>query len=306
MLAYKQFLTLLFLATFQHAFSQKVFHLTISLDSTIDSRKIFCAYDNGKDTVHLKNEFVNNQCNISGNFYSDSVSFSIYYTNPQHAYCSNTFHIGTGPAKIRLTDTTKTTNGSQLKYESIVNVHPLIDTTFNRLNTQFYLFRKKEAEAMSELWEKRAKHTIREDTFELLNQQYFRALNDRSIIFLEKHPNDYFSFWLFHQQVEMPSLVVFRGDTTCFKSLLLSFTSTFPSFYTTSFEGQKIINELEGLIRSKDSNQVALPFSLKSINGKTVRLNDFKGKYILLDFWASWCQPCRQNNPVLKAINNEI
>ncbi|HSN09387.1 MAG TPA: hypothetical protein VLS85_10120, partial [Hanamia sp.] len=77
-LAYKQFLILLFLIAVQPAFSQKVFHLTISLDSSIDSRKIFCAYDNGKDTVYLKNEFVNNRCNISYNFYSDSVSFTVY------------------------------------------------------------------------------------------------------------------------------------------------------------------------------------------------------------------------------------
>lgn len=66
-------------------------------------------------------------------------------------------------------------------------------------------------------------------------------------------------------------------------------------------EGKKFYDFIEGIKNSAIGKQVA-DFTLSDPQGNPVNFGQFKGKYVMIDFWASWCVPCRKSFPTMRRI----
>ncbi|HEX8328072.1 MAG TPA: TlpA disulfide reductase family protein [Hymenobacter sp.] len=128
--------------------------------------------------------------------------------------------------------------------------------------------------------------------FEALNKEYGQVY----VNFIRENPNSWVSLYGLEgmQMMEVPQYAVVGPLYNALSPTLKN-----------SPVGRRY-GELVEKLRAVALGAQAPAFTQKTPDGKPVSLADYRGKYVLVDFWASWCGPCRKENPAVIKLYNEF
>jgi thiol-disulfide isomerase/thioredoxin len=124
---------------------------------------------------------------------------------------------------------------------------------------------------------------------------YFEEIREAYVDFFKQKPQSYVTaYYLSINVLEMNQ----GGIST---EVLENYYDSFPGYVKSSLYGDKIVEELKKRKIAVPGTK-AIDFTKPDLNGKPLLLSSFRGKIVLLDFWGSWCVPCRKGNPHLKEL----
>jgi peroxiredoxin len=139
------------------------------------------------------------------------------------------------------------------------------------------------------------------------NSNIQKELKDMMVKYPDTHPKSFISALIVLDMFRSPEF-----DAAKVRKLYNSFDADLQNTKI----GKKIKTQLEGVEKAKKETapktisatvgQMAPDFSAKTPQGATVSLKESLGKVTVIDFWASWCGPCRKENPAVVALYNEL
>jgi cytochrome c biogenesis protein CcmG, thiol:disulfide interchange protein DsbE len=114
-----------------------------------------------------------------------------------------------------------------------------------------------------------------------------------------------FYFWLIAiVAIFLGANKIYKDYTT--KQIIERSFGSVPEVVNTPSTGEDLNNNGEKPAKNSEGMPLVPDFTLKDENGIEYSLSDYSGKVVIINFWASWCPPCRREMPEFQKLNDEV
>lgn len=270
------------------SFCQQPFTLKISVPATFPLNRLSVSYNDGITSKELRKEDVKREMLITGKLHSLYGSVNLVMEEDsasKHSF--EMFFFGAGNSAIQVPGGNVFTNAQLTNvFNAKENGKDMMDAYCRKeFNTAMDFMRANE----SQFGPNRALFVEAAKKFDTV---YMKKLS-----FINANTSLFYSFRLYHQLFpELQRILPLDTLMTTFRQ--------FPDSYKNTDEGQYLLD----LILKQDTIKnmlIAADFNVLDINRNTVSLKQLKGKYAILDFWATWCGPCMEKMPALVRISSQ-
>ena len=277
----------------QHGFAQtnnsnKPFTIKGTLTGVhVDSVTLY--YEAGAGNyMHATNPVVNNEFTVTGSI-SHPVSARIIFKKTGEVIPRNQQE--DRMREFYIEPTAMTITGDPVNVKTLVMTGSKTEADYDELNSKIEPIRLEEKPLEVAFMNEKdhEKAAAIHDQFEPYNLRIKKITYQ----FFLDHPNSYITLDMMRYYVSSMGLDSTRQVYNAFNDELKS-----------TPEAKELMDNIKK-IEGGSPGAIAPLFTKTDIHGKTLSLADFKGKYVMLDFWASWCVPCRKSNPHMIELYNK-